>query len=108
MLARFKAKKVNYLTCGGSSETTREAVTGNLREFEFSDYEKHKPAHVKKLDINFLTWLVGFIEGDGSFWSSALKEAELPVGKKTSETSLVETIETIEKKSTLPKGLWLF
>jgi hypothetical protein len=50
----------------GTSETTREAVPINL--FDFSDFEKCKPSHIKHLDTTFLTWLIGFIEGDGSFW----------------------------------------
>ncbi len=44
----------------GSSETTREA-------FNFSEYTKVKPHHIKNLDISFLEWFIGFVEGDGSF-----------------------------------------
>lgn len=52
----------------GTSETTREAVSINSL-FDFSLYNLHKPKHIKKLDINFLRWFVGFVEGDGSFSS---------------------------------------
>jgi len=51
-----------------TSETTREAVLKNAN-FHFSDYNKNKPMHIKILDTNFLIWLIGFIEGDGSFWT---------------------------------------
>ena len=47
----------------GTSETTREAVSS----FNFSDYEKHKPKHIKNIDPLFLQWFIGFFEGDGSF-----------------------------------------
>ena len=47
----------------GTSETTREAVSC----FNFSDYEKHKPKHIKNIDPLFLQWFIGFFEGDGSF-----------------------------------------
>jgi LAGLIDADG endonuclease len=46
----------------GSSETTREAL-----DFHFSDYTKVKPNHIQKIDIHFLEWFIGFVEGDGSF-----------------------------------------
>ena len=44
----------------GSSETIREA-------FNFSKYIKNKPEHIKEIDIGFLEWFIGFVEGDGSF-----------------------------------------
>lgn len=46
----------------GSSETTREAL-----DFHFSEYTKVKPSHIQKIDIAFLEWFIGFVEGDGSF-----------------------------------------
>jgi hypothetical protein len=52
----------------GTSETTREAVS-NFSTFNFNDYDLHKPTHIKKIDNCFLTWFIGFIEGDGSFWT---------------------------------------
>ena len=46
----------------GSSETTREAVY-----FNFDEYIKIKPAHIKQIDKLFLEWFIGFVEGNGSF-----------------------------------------
>ncbi len=46
----------------GSSETTREAVS-----FNFDEYIKVKPSHIKNVDLLFLEWFLGFVEGDGSF-----------------------------------------
>ena len=46
----------------GTSETIREAAS----YFNFSDYEKNKPQHIKNIDPLFLTWFIGFFEGDGS------------------------------------------
>jgi hypothetical protein len=51
----------------GTSETTREAVSSPM--FDFSDYVNHKPKQIKHVDDAFLTWFIGFIEGDGSYWS---------------------------------------
>ena len=60
----------------GTSETTREAVSINAQSnnnsannFDFSGYEPYKPQQIKHLDTKFLTWFIGFVEGDGSFWS---------------------------------------
>ena len=55
----------------GSSETTREALN-----FHFSEYTKVKPSHIQKVDIPFLDWFIGFVEGDGSFIVGT------PTGKK--------------------------
>ena len=41
--------------------------------FNFKDYENYLPEHHKKLSSNFLTWFIGFSEGDGSFVSSTTK-----------------------------------
>ena len=46
----------------GSSETTREA-------FCFDLYESYKPQHIKTLDFNFLTFFIGFSEGEATFHS---------------------------------------
>ena len=57
----------------GTSETIREAVCYTVGDashnFSFSDYNRHKPAHIKNQNTDFLIWLIGFIEGDGSFFS---------------------------------------
>lgn len=46
----------------GSSETTREALN-----FNFFEYAIIKPDHIKKIDISFLEWFIGFTEGNGRF-----------------------------------------
>ena len=46
----------------GSSETIREAFN-----FNFSKYIENKPEHIKKIDIVFLVWFIGFVEGNGNF-----------------------------------------
>lgn len=51
---KIKKKKI------GSSETIREA-------FNFFNYRKNKPEHIKEINIGFLEWFIGFVEGDGSF-----------------------------------------
>ena len=76
----------------GSSETTRESplssflegssLEGSFRHkrsrkacssnfsFNFDDYvHYHLPKHKKGVDTDFLEWLVGFVEGDGTFCS---------------------------------------
>ena len=44
----------------GSSETICETT------FDFSDYQKVVPEHKNKLNKEFLTYFIGFFEGDGS------------------------------------------
>jgi hypothetical protein len=59
----------------GSSETTREsplssinAINGQSYSFDFDDFLLHHlPTHKKGVDTGFLEWLVGFVEGDGTF-----------------------------------------
>lgn len=51
----------------GSSETVREIA------FQFADYYQLKPQHKPTIDINFLIWFIGFVEGDGSFVISKKK-----------------------------------
>ena len=46
----------------GSSETTREA-------FCFDLYKSYKPQHIKTLDFHFLTFFIGFSEGEATFLS---------------------------------------
>ena len=45
----------------GTSETLREAASS----FDFSDFEKNKSQHKKKIYHRFLEWFLGFFEGDG-------------------------------------------
>lgn len=49
------------LVIEGSSETVR-GIT-----FDFENYVNVKPRHKKNIDINFIIWFIGFVEGDGSF-----------------------------------------
>ena len=59
----------------GSSETTRESPLSSFSiarkanySFDFDDFLLHHlPTHKKDVDIGFLEWLVGFVEGDGTF-----------------------------------------
>jgi hypothetical protein len=44
-----------------SSETVRKTT------FNFDCYNTIKPAHKPIMDINFLIWFIGFVEGGGSF-----------------------------------------
>jgi hypothetical protein len=65
----IKGESTSHVTLHqGTSETTREAASQNLRMFDFTDYFKMMPSHVKNPDFSFLIWFVGFVEGDGSFW----------------------------------------
>ena len=51
---------------GGTSETARDALL-KRSNFSFTDYNNVKPSHIQELDTDFLTWFIGFLEGDGSF-----------------------------------------
>lgn len=51
----------------GSSETTREAPLLDSTQSCFCFDGYLAPQHKKTLDHQFLTWFVGFTEGDGSF-----------------------------------------
>nr|YP_009105662.1 LAGLIDADG homing endonuclease [Xylochloris irregularis]AIT94363.1 LAGLIDADG homing endonuclease [Xylochloris irregularis] len=69
----------------GSSETTREspvsssvAFDSSRITFDFADFIKHHlPTHKKDVDISFLEWLVGFVEGNGRFCSRLVEEGSL-------------------------------
>nr|YP_010003154.1 hypothetical protein JXY92_mgp10 [Ulva torta]AZP40266.1 hypothetical protein [Ulva torta] len=50
-----------YSTRRRSSETARRIA------FQFSNFTSSKPCHNVKVDTTFLIWLIGFVEGDGSF-----------------------------------------
>jgi len=45
----------------GSSETIRKTT------FNFYTYKQNLVSHKKKINVNFLQWFIGFVEGDGSF-----------------------------------------
>jgi hypothetical protein len=55
--------------CSRTSETIREATEKTEHfsfYFDFSDFMKELPQHIRQVDPCFLTWFVGFFEGDGS------------------------------------------
>jgi len=106
LVRKVNQQETSYLLCSaqnninqeGSSETTREAVKQKIQDFDFSDYAKHKPEHIKNLDTDFLMWFIGFFEGDGS-WSIRLieqnstkisKEVVLDKGSINADNSLNE------------------
>lgn len=45
----------------GSSETIRKTT------FNFYAYQQNLVSHKKKINVAFLEWFIGFVEGDGSF-----------------------------------------
>ena len=45
----------------GSSETIRKTT------FDFYSYKQNLVSHKTRIDIQFLEWFIGFVEGDGSF-----------------------------------------
>lgn len=59
---RFKTLKI------GTSETTRKAIF-KKNSFNLFSYNLNRPKHIKHIDVNFLIWFIGFIEGDGYFHS---------------------------------------
>lgn len=46
----------------GSSETIRK-----ITFFNFDLFLNNTPVHIKKVDLFFLEWFIGFVEGEGSF-----------------------------------------
>lgn len=85
---------------GGTSETTREAMLEQKFYFDFTDYKNQKPSQIKNLDQKFLTWFIGFIEGDGSFWT----RSDSPIGtafklnsnNKRAEFQITQSIKNIK------------
>lgn len=63
--SRKSLKLVNQqVTLGGTSETTRE-ITSDF--FNFNLFLNNLPVHKKTISFDFLSWFVGFVEGDASF-----------------------------------------
>jgi hypothetical protein len=66
----------------GSSETTREpplssSNSSSHSSFNFDDFiQHHLPSHKKAVDTSFLEWLIGFVEGDGTFCSRVVPVAK--------------------------------
>lgn len=68
----------------GSSETTREPPPSS---FDFTDFiEHHLVQHKRGVDQAFLEWLIGLVEGDGTFCSR-----EIPIQQARSTKAEVST-----------------
>jgi hypothetical protein len=55
----------------GSSETTRGApfIINQASDFAFNDYLTSQiPEHINQMDLVFLEWFIGMVEGDGTFY----------------------------------------
>lgn len=90
----------------GTSETIREAISNKNKNFDFTDYASRKPEHIKDIDESFLSWFIGFVEGDGSFWTrdpnvgtqwkydSKTKRAEFEITQKIENIQLLKHIRT--------------
>lgn len=89
-----KKNKVKKLKIG-TSETTREAIS-KKKSFNLSFYNANKPAHIKKIDTSFLVWLIGFIEGDGSFLCRKTKTGGLQGNTIRGVFELTQSIDNIK------------
>ena len=83
-----------------TSETTREAMLKKELNFDFTGFKTDKPSHIKSLDTDFLTWLIGFIEGDGSFWtrnnnSEIATSFTIDVVNKRAEFEITQSVQNI-------------
>ena len=59
-LSYFNKNKY-FMKKTGSSETIRKTT------FNFHNYKNNLSSHIKKINVFFLEWFIGFMEGDGSF-----------------------------------------
>lgn len=76
----------------GSSETTCK-----ITSFDFSEYSKVKPQHIKEFDNNykrFLEWFIGFTEGNGSFYISQRASIGFNVTKSQDDIQILYKIRT--------------
>jgi hypothetical protein len=91
----------------GTSETIREAISFLLKiqkklnnsNFDFTDYASVQPQHIQNLDHSFLIWFIGFVEGDGSFWTRDSNiGTSFFINKKTkrAEFEITQKIENIQ------------
>jgi hypothetical protein len=78
----------------GSSETTRESPLSSFETekvssyFNFDDFlHNHLPEHKTGVDIDFLEWFIGFVEGAGTFSSRLV---DLTSAKK--DTALLDNV----------------
>lgn len=51
-----------------------------------------KPDHIKRYDYNFLTWLIGFTEGDGSFVINNRGDLNFIITQSTSDIQVLYKI----------------
>lgn len=102
LVSRANQQEISCLADERSSETTREASVANFNDFDFSEYEKYKPSHVKNIDQAFLTWLIGFIEGDGSFWSAEFNKSQ-PSSSESFTESQIKKQSTPQSETALSK-----
>jgi hypothetical protein len=89
-----------------TSETIRVAISNKKKTFDFTEYASRKPEHISTLDDSFLSWFLGFIEGDGSFWTrdsnvgtsfkvnSKTKRAEFDITQKIENIHVLKYIRT--------------
>ena len=67
--------------------------------FDFADYASVKPEHISEINISFLIWFIGFVEGDGSFWtrdSNVSSQFKINSQTKRAEFEIVQVIENIQ------------
>jgi len=73
----------------GSSETICETT------FDFSDYQKVMPEHKNKLDKEFLIYLIGFFEGDGSLLMNSKRGSiEFTLDQHSNELAFLNNLRT--------------
>ena len=73
----------------GSSETICETT------FDFSDYQKVVPEHKNKLNKEFLTYFIGFFEGDGSLLMNYKRDSvEFVLDQHSNELAFLNNLRT--------------
>ena len=58
-----RTKSKNYY----STKITESSETARRITFQFNHFSTCKPRHTATVDAAFLSWFIGFVEGDGSF-----------------------------------------
>lgn len=86
---------------GDTSETTREAMSGQEFRFDFTDYASSQKPPQNDIDEDFLSWLIGFIEGDGSFWTRSTNSLigtsfKMDFQRKRADFEITQHIDEIE------------
>lgn len=83
----------NLLVFGLSCFAKQSNPTSNSDYFDFSEYTRIKPLHKSSIDPVFLTWFIGFVEGDGSFGIS-ITENKLSFVINQADLGLMNQIRT--------------